>query len=303
MTYSASDVFCDWLDVTYPPDQSPVDSIRLWLDGLLCPVRYSDDETCLVDVGSGVLAIQTKSRFHRISASGAVLSHLRDLDLFHTYLDLLGSMVHKVTRLDAARDYYTDAPPFLRHLEAKYPDDRVNLQRKALKVTRMYSSRSSDGAQTGTWYVGHRSSARVSCRVYDKQAQSLDVLGISIPPTTRVEFTFRKDHGCTLRDAAMPYSLYHEYASPKVVPKPADAQPWSPHGEGWTARPVDTAIPFEVFRKRVEFSPEIERLAELAAGFGPEGRDLLLRVFQRRVDAIARGNDGSPRRAAGGGRD
>lgn len=300
MIYSASEVFCDWLDVTYRPEHSPVDSVRLWLDGLLCPVRYSDDWSTLVDVGAGVLAIQTKPRFHRVSASGAVLAHLRSLGLFETYLDILGSSAHRVTRLDAARDYYTDAPPFLRALESRYPDDRVHLQRKSLTVTRLYSARASDGAQTGTWYVGHRSNARVTCRVYDKQAEVLFRQGLTVPPTTRVEFTFRKDHGCTLRDAAMPYSLYHEYSAPGIVPKPSDALPWEPHGEGWESRPVDTTLPYQVFRRRVELSPELQRLAELAATFGPEGRDHLLRVFQSRVDALTTQIERPPRRATGG---
>lgn len=283
MTYSASRVFTDWLDVTYSPDNSPVDDLRLWLDSQLFPIRYADDCSVLVDVGNGVLAFQIKPRFHRVSASGSVLSHLRDLGIFEEYLSLLGTCPHKVTRLDAARDYYVDAPVFLRSLEKRYPADRVNLQRKALKVTRMYSSRDSDGQLTGTWYAGHRSSARVTARVYDKQAEALAKRDEVLPATTRVELTFRKDHGCTLRDAAMPYSLYHEFASPALVPKPSDAPEWVPHGEPWVSAPVDPALPYEVFKRRLETSPELARLVELADRFGPEGRKLVLRTFESRL--------------------
>lgn len=276
---SSSSVFCDWLDVTYSPLGSAVEDLRLWLDVQLFPVRFSDGVKCLVDIGCGVIKIECKPGFHRVSASGSVVSHLRGLGLFDEYLSILAMYPHKVTRLDAACDYAVDGPVFLRSLEARYPLDTVCLQRKALRVKRLYSCRASDGLLTGTWYAGHKSNARVTVRVYDKQAEALDNRAEVLPPTTRVEFTFRKDHGCTLRDAAMPYSLYHQFASPTIVPMPADAAEWVAHGEGWPSAARPPKLPYEVFVRRLETSPELARLAELCSGFGEAGEATLIRAF------------------------
>ena len=282
MRQGTSDTFCDYLDVTFSPDDSPVFCLRDWLDTHCFPICFADDTSCNTDVtiGSGILRIQEKKRFHRVSASGSVLSHLRSIGRFEEYLSLLAICPHKVTRLDAARDYAVDGPVFLEALRKRYPDDMVLLQRKAVRVTWFTSCRASDGLRTGTWYAGHRSSARVTARVYDKQAEALDNRGEHLPPRTRVEFTFRKDHGCTLRDAAMPYSLFHQYASPAIVPRPDDAADWVAHGEGWEPLPMAPAMPFALYKRRLETSPEIARLAELARRFGPEGEALALRTFQ-----------------------
>ena len=287
MTCSSSSVFCDWLNVTFRPDDSPIISLRAWLDGLLFPVSFADPDAGIVclRVGLGTLRIEQKKRFHLVSASGSVLGHLRDIGQFEEYLSLLALRPHKVTRLDAARDYSVDGPVFLRALEQRYPDDRVRLQRKALRVTRFYSCRASDGLETGTWYAGDRSSARVTARVYDKQEEALEKRGEILPPTTRVELSFKKDHGCTLRDAAMPYSLFHQFASPTLVPKPADATEWAPHGEGWESLPVAPTLPFALFERRVATSPEIDHLVALAEGFGPEGLPVVLRAFEKSLRA------------------
>lgn len=280
MTCSQSRVFCDWLTVSFRPDDSPLPDVCLWLDHQCCPVRFSDDRSSLYDVGGGTLRITFGKGFHSFSVSGVGLMYLRNMGLYSDYLSVLASCPHNVTRLDAACDYPIDGPVFLRRLEGQYPADLIKLQRKAIRVTRLYSSRLSDGQLTGTWYAGHKSSARVTARVYDKQAEALDNRGESLPPTTRVEFTFSKDHGCTLRDAYMPYSLYHQYASPSIVPVPSDAEPWVAHGEGWDSVARVPPLPIELFKRRVELSPEIARLVVLAASYGAEGDAVLLRAFQ-----------------------
>ena len=283
MISSDDPVFCDYLDVTYSPEDSPISAIRHWLDSELFPVRYQDESSCLIDVGDGALRIEWKTRYHRVSASGSVLAYFRKLSIFSEYLSLLAMAPHKVTRLDAACDYPIDGPVYLRALEARYPDDQVNLQRKALRVSRVSSARASDGLQTGSWYAGHRTKARVTCRVYDKQAEALDVRAVTLPPTTRVEFTFRKDHGCTLRDAFMPYSLYHQFASPVLLEDVSDAPEWVPNGEGWTASPQPPVLPYTFFKRRLETSPEFARLVELATEMGPGGHDLLIGTFASAV--------------------
>ena len=285
MTCSVSDVFCDWLDVTCSPDASFISAVRRFCDVNLWPVAYADDERVLIAVGDGKLSLDVKKRYHRASASGAVLALLREFGLLKPFLALLGSVPHRVTRLDAAVDVAVDAPVVLRSLEARYPTDRVALSRKTLGVVRMYSARDSDGQQTGTWYVGHRSAARVTARVYDKQAEILARTGLDSPPLTRYELTFKKDLGCTLRDCLMPASLFYQYASGSLLAPPRPVPEWVPDKDAdWSAVPVDLALPYEVFCKRVEYSPEIARLAELAAEMGPMAKPVLLRAFERAVN-------------------
>ncbi|AXH78613.1 MAG: isomerase [Circular genetic element sp.] len=285
MTCLVSDVFCDWLDVTCSPESSFIADLRLFCDVNLWPVAYADHERILIAVGHGKLVLDIKKRYHRASASGSVLALLRTTGLLKPFLALLGRVPHRVTRLDAAVDVAVDGPVVLRTLEARYPMDRVSLSRKSLGVVRMYSARESDGQLTGTWYVGHRSSARVTARVYDKQAEILSRTGLDSPPLTRYELTFKKDLGCTLRDCLMPASLFYEYASGKLLAPPRAIPAWVPNKDSdWSSVPVDLALPYEVFCQRVERSPEIARLVELAAEFGPVGRPVLIRAFTRALD-------------------
>ena len=155
-----------------------------------------------------------------------------------------------------------------------------------MQIKRFYSTRS-DGQLTGTWYVGHRSRARVTARVYDKQAEALDVRGQLIEPTTRYELTFKRDIGCTLRDAHMPSSLFYEYASPTLLDRPDGIPDWKSHGEGWDAEPAVHPLTFERFRKRVEESPEIEALADMAEELGPGATQLLIGILEKRMNIIA----------------
>lgn len=285
MTYSVSDPFCDWLDVTCSPESSFVADLRRFCDVHAWPVAYSDDDRVMLSVGDGKLVLDFKERYHRASASGSVLAYFRAAGLLEQYLALLATVPHRVTRLDAAVDAPVDAPRVLRALEARYPCDNVPLTRKASRVTRMYSARESDGQVTGTWYVGHRSSARVTARVYDKQAEILHRTGLDSPPLTRYELTFKKDLGCTLRDCLMPASLFYQYATDTLLPRPSGVPDWVPDRDSdWSAVPVDLALPYELFCRRVEYSPEIERLAVLAAEFGDKGRPALLRAFERSLD-------------------
>lgn len=301
MNCSVSEVFCDWLDVTCSPETSFLATLRQFCDVHAWPIAYADNERVMIVVGDGKLVLDIKDRYHRASASGSVLSLLRTTGLLESYLALLGAVPHRVTRLDAAVDVGVDAPVVLRSLEARYPMDRVSLSRKASTVTRMYSARESDGRLTGTWYVGHRSSARVTARVYDKQAETLHRTGLDSPPLTRYELTFKKDLGCTLRDALMPASLFYQYASGSLLAPPAPVPEWVPNTDAdWTAVPVDIKLDYELFCRRVELSPEIERLAALAATFGPNGRPALIRAFTRGIDEqIARLNYRAAKAAKG----
>lgn len=277
------DVFCDWLDVTCSPDDSFIDKLHLYFDTLCCPVLSASDDHVLISVGEGKVVFNIKSRFHRSSVSGAVLRYLRERGKLDEYLYLLSTVPHKVTRLDAALDVSIDGPVVLRMLEQCFPDGKVSLTRKALQVTTMYSIRA-DGESTGTYYIGHRSNARVTARVYDKQAEMLAKGAICYPPTTRFELTFKKDHGCTLRDASMPKSLFYQYASPTLLERPDDVPDWEANSSyDWTGTPVAPAMSYALYKRRVELSPEVDRLASLAAELGPQGVTLALRAFEAKL--------------------
>ncbi|MFG0449444.1 hypothetical protein [Shewanella sp. YQ_9] len=298
MTYSRSDVFCDWLTVTCHPSESFIDRLVLFLFHHMCPILSSDKgqgtpgapSKATYRVGDGTLQLTASKAFHSASASGGALSWLRRHEIYRDYLNVLGEVPHNVSRLDATVDLFTDCPPVLRSLESRYPDDYFNFGRKALRVTRLYSSRTSDGQLTGTWYVGHRSNARVSARVYDKQAEALEKRGESLPPTTRIELTFRKDFNCSLYDALMPETIFYAHASPKLVDLPSDrvVLPWVNEGcVPWQSERKDYALTLDVFERRLAASPDLQYLAELSAQLGPGAKATVLRYFEAAFNRYA----------------
>lgn len=272
-------VFCDWLDVTYSPESSPYDA----LVGLLLVLGAEVRPDGKFGMGGGVLKIERRARFLRVSASGAVLSDLRDRGAFLEFLDVLASHPHKVTRLDAALDVPQDGAKVLAGLRSRYPDGQVALGRKALPVRLMLDVRP-DGSETGTFYVGHRSAARATARVYDKAWERLQRAGESGPPRTRYEVTVRKDYGATLRDAAEPRRLFWHVASPALLDAPDDVESWdSGWGGGWRSVDLPERLPSEVLGRRVEHSPELDLLIEVAERMGPEGRVWLARRLLDRL--------------------
>ena len=280
---SHTEPFCDYLNVTCRPDNSFMDELSCFLDVVSCAVSFKDHEKTIVSVGKGKIVLFRKTKFHSASASGSAISYLRNVGAFEDYLSVLADVPHKVTRLDVAVDVALDAPLMLRKLEKAYPDDRVSFTRKALKVTRLYSARDSDGQQSGSWYAGNYGKARLTAKVYDKQLEAFEKRGEILPPTTRIELTFAKDFGCSLRDAFMPASLFYTHSLP-VLKANRKYDAWVSHGEGWTGTPPDTKLDWEIYKRRLDNSPEIASLVELAAKLGPTGKVLLMRDFETHLD-------------------
>lgn len=281
MTYSRSNVFCDWLDVTCSPESSFHDHVLRFLDFGCYPVAFSDDASMSFRVGDGILRLDTEHKWHRASASGSVLSHLRSSGQYHEYLSALATVPHTVTRLDAALDTSEDFPDVLCALRRRYSNGFVPFYRKALRVTEMLAVRARDGVSTGTWYAGHRAKAKVTARVYDKQNELLDRTGVDSETRTRYEFTFRKAMGVTLKDASMPASLFYQHSRDLGVTPPHGVEPWVSHDlGGWTPAPVNVDFTLSHFSRRVETSPEISHLADLARRFGPNGTAMVLRAFE-----------------------
>lgn len=277
--------FCDYLDVTYSPVDCPYPELNLLFLGAGFIVRRDASGAVFYTPPSerGVAKISHASRFAKVSLSGGVCEALRLAGLWDEALSILGSSPHKVTRLDAAVDLPIDAAPVISALRRRYPEGRVNLGRKALPVSVMLSIRD-DGQESGTFYVGHRTAARMTCRVYDKALEALVKRGEKLPPTTRVEVTARKDSGATLRDAALPDALFWHIASPALFKQPEGVPVWVPNTEmGYTA-PARSFEPAETLRRRVESSPEIEAFLAVADSIGASGRSYLLHLLARRVN-------------------
>lgn len=255
-------VICDWLDVTYAPDSTPERDVLdvLQLAGAEC--ISTDTKGAVWRVGDGVFKAQYGYRFHRFSASGAVLEKLRGAGLFMEYLSALAGAPHAVTRMDAAHDVLTDAAPVLAKLRKRYPRECA-LTRKALRTKSILQTRD-DGKETGTWYIGHRSKGRVTARVYDKQLEMLERHGAEIPPMTRYELTFKKDIGVTLRDAAEPDRVFWHYASPVLLKRPEGVPEWSSGwGVGWHYEPPEIALA-ALLKARIESSADIQSILALA---------------------------------------
>lgn len=289
--YARAGVICDWLSVTCKPQDSFADSLDDWLcgNGFTVDVREKGSTTfrgfALDGVPGGVLRLETNKKFHCASASGGFLNCLRKVGLYRDYVNLVGVVPHKVTRLDAALDVALDSPAILSALCTVYPGE-FKFGRKALRTKTIFETRVSDGAITGSWYAGHKSNARISCRVYDKQNERLN-RGIIIPPTTRYELTFRKDYGCSLWDALNPSSLFYSHSKDLVDPPAEGFDVWDSKGlVPWVSDPVDTDLTVEKYMRTVEYDAQLKYLAEKGARFGPEGKAILMRRFETLLDSL-----------------
>lgn len=285
MTFSAisEGVKCDWLDVTFSPVNAPFEEIRSVLDSCGCEVLGSThDAVERWRVGRGVIVLEDRARFARASASGGSLDYLREQRQFYAYLSALADQPHAVTRLDACLDTESPGHAVVGDLWRRYPSECA-LTRKALP-TKLFTSAGPDGKPTGTFYVGHRSAAKVTARVYDKRQQLIEVYGTDPGHNwTRYELTVRKAMGPTLRDAAQPTRVFWHFMAPRLLRAAQGVEPWEPGwGTGWEYRAPE-ATPFERLSRRVEASAELGRLIELSDALGPGGRDWLLTLVARRA--------------------
>lgn len=282
-------VFCDWLDVTYGPTDCPYPELNLLLLDAGFDVIYSDSSSRSYGVPTkdpacrGVLLVEHRSSFARVSISGGVCAFLRERGIWEELLHVLATSPHRVSRLDATIDLAMDGADLVDSMRKRHPSG-VTLTRKSLPTTCMLSVRA-DGRESGTWYAGHRTRARVTARVYDKALQMLGKFGCLLPPTARVEITIRE--GATLRDAVEPTACFWHYAAPAILRAPEGVPVWNQNQElGWNSplREFDTAL---LLRRRVEALAEIDALLDVADQLGPKGRDYLSSLLQQRVRAAS----------------
>jgi hypothetical protein len=280
-------VFCDWLDATTPPGEEY--RIRSELTPLLCSAGCDKATDDLLRFNGGSVKFQGNSKWFKVGFSGQVIALLRMSGLWETVLSVIGEGPHRVTRVDAAVDLPLDGAIALQELQAAYPRGEVRLSQRPVRITELTATRS-DGAKTGTWYAGHRGASEVTCRVYDKANEALEKRGELLPPTTRCELTVCKGVSPTLRDAAQPERLFWHYMSPAVLRRPEGVPEWSSGwGEGWTMTRVEI-LPAGRLKRRIQESPELAAILEIADSMGPSGRDYALRLIQ---DKFARDSSAS----------
>lgn len=294
-------IICDWLDVTFAPDDCPYPDLNLLLLGcgfLVTRDRGGKRVYVTPNQYRGTVLVTHSKRFAKVSISGSSCAWLRATGTWLEALSILASSPHKVTRLDAALDVPLDAADVIDGLTKRYPGGFVNLSRKAQAVTRFLSVRA-DGRDSGTWYVGHKDDGRQSLRVYDKSLQMLQRHGEVIPTTTRYEVTASRDKGATLRDAESPAALFFSIAAPAVLHTPEGIPVWHPNDDThWLSKPP-SFTPAEVLKRRVECSTELDAFLMLADSMGAYGRDYLAGLLRTKLaDAHATRPEQSPDGAA-----
>ena len=283
---------CDWLNVTVP--EGDADRVSGTLLNLVTSIgglavceglyRLSDKST---------FKYENKRGFSLFSASGGVLSALRSNGLFPTYLNAVGEVPHRVTRLDVAHDVYDRSTiKEIRRLSRKSKSPGIALSRKKLKVNQVTKILRPDrfGNETGTINFGHRARNEVTARVYDKANERFERVGEEMPPCTRYELTVTDKAGASLKDAYSPEAVFWHFMS-EILSPPSDAPQWIKGASGFNLGPKVSLLPSEALRRLVERSPQLLQMFELADDIGPHGYDRLLRLINAQHDAYLRSTD------------
>lgn len=288
MTCSASRplVITDCLDVTFAPSDCPYPDVnRLLLATGFVPLHTQAGGNTLYRSPDkrGTVKIDQRTKFSRISCSGAACAHLRLSDAWHEYLSILSESPHCITRLDAALDLSMDGADLVDSMRRMYPCT-VALGRKSIDTSMILSVRR-DGRESGTWYAGYGSNAKATAKVYDKTLQMLQRFGEVIPMRSRVEVTAVKGFGATLRDAAMPEAIFWHIASPALLQAPKEVPMWQPDTQGGWQSVRHEFIPGQVLANRVEGSAELDAFIALAATYQGGFRHLRYLLDKRVTDA------------------
>jgi len=208
--------------------------------------------------------------------------------LFLPFLSAIGECPHRITQADLALDVVQDAGRVVASFYRKGVAGKVRLTQKWLKgaqVKRIGRAGLADGKETGTVYLGSRTSD-VCARVYDKRDEVLcravqahgshqSVIDLNDPgPLTRYEVTVGRKVGASLRDVAEPAPLFWKYAS-GLLRRPAGVPEWKAQAEGFALAPYEPN-PSRQLRLLLESSPDVKRVSRLAAGLhGIEAGEVL----------------------------
>lgn len=286
----------DWLDVTYSSD-SDLSSVSDMAIELCSQVEFDTGARRGYRFGtggadSGLLIVERSHNFQRVSASGAVLAFLRGLRLLDEFLGALSDSPHNVTRLDVAHDVPCRDPGRVVRRHYARTRDGVAFGRKGLQTKAIFSP-GIDGLDTGTVYHGHRSSAKVTARVYDKGHQMMEMHGAVVPPHVRYELTFRREAQASLRDASNPESIFWAHAPSLGLKRPYGVLDWSPGAVGCAFPRRGALTPFQRLQRAVDALP-LDDVTRLCPEVGPEGVACFLRMIEKRLRAASGTAGGQP---------
>lgn len=285
-----SEVFCDFLSVTF--DRADWDQVRQAmspaLDSIGAQVEMDSDDCTLWRSGEGTIRAKRYRQVMSVGASGTMLAALRFAGAFAAYLSALGSVPHRVTRLDASKDIVTPTAPVIASLvDRASGEDGIRLTRKrvtASDVTRLVS-RQPDGSDSGTVYLGGPS-AEVRACIYDKRLERMKNGLCDVGPLTRYELRLKSQVGATLRDAYEPERLFWNFMAPDILPRPDSVGEWIPHAGGFAIDWPEMPSPLARLQRRVETSDEVAALLRLADDVGPYGFQMLVAAIERRRGGV-----------------
>lgn len=277
--------FCDFLSASFPLErlEEVSEAVKPLMDVVIADTAKDGATWIYRPRSGGSVRVGKKYQVGMLSASGGALSALRVAGAYEEYLMVLGVGAHRVTRLDATVDLALDAPPAIAALTRRAREGRISLSRKSVPPGDVETRLSLDcrGVLTGTVYLGSPS-ARVRGAIYDKRHERECANAPDPGPTLRLEIRVRGDVGVSLHDACDCSSLFFHFASPDLIDAPSGVIPWTPHNEGFKVERRNW-LPEELLAYKVDHSPEIERLIELAFAAGPGGPAFLLKRLGNRL--------------------
>jgi hypothetical protein len=280
-------VICDYLDMTVPREHMPIGDLQRFLEA--APFKWVGQAPDLPDrvgfLDGGSFHFTVTAKWCRLSASGRVLAYFRAHHLFRDYLCLLVDCPYNITRLDAAQDTEEYGPDVLPPLWSAHRSGYA-FGRKAVPVRKTFGENFA-GHETGSVFFGSKGKHQVSMVVYDKQQQLYEEFGEIVGPRVRRELRFKREVGCTLRDAADPAALFHHYASPDFVPKPDQVPPWVSGADPWRLAPSPQRLPYERAARLVDQSVDLGQLGTIASEIGSEGITAVLRLVRTRLEREA----------------
>ena len=241
------------------------------------------DKPDLLRVEGGTLKHFPHTTYHQFSFSGMYLDSLRRFNDMAETLWRFSECPYKITMLHIAHDIREPAEPYLKRLRRQGKTGSLQLTRKKIHPKNVsYIERhnyANPGVSTGTIYLGS-SQAEVSAGCYDKRNERID-RGYDDPgPWFRPELR-TKNIGATLRDVFIPDSLYWHYMA-KIIEPPGDQLPWESHAEDYVLEKPPELLPYQIMKRRLRSSPDIDHLLSLTERMGPEGFETLVRLMKNK---------------------
>jgi hypothetical protein len=276
-----SGVFCDKLNLSFPPDQAGL--VRDGLGGVFDMAGACLDEHGRYRFGNkGTAEIKDRYSVTTVGVSGQALAAIRAAGLFRELLAQISAHPHKVTLIHVSLDVPEYAPPILRRLYTLGKLGKVKLSRKAVRPSTVHFQQGPNewGDDTGTVYFGAKT-AETYGYVYDKSHERLQRANERWPHTTRLEMAATHKYGVSLRDAEQPSPLFYHLASPSLLPLPRGIRAWEPGAMGFELPRKPPPLPAARLRRRLEASHDIRELLKLADQCGHNGFDYLLAELRR----------------------